>query len=407
MKVAIFVDKFPEVSETFVIGHVTGLIDSGHEVAVFADENPERKQIHREVEEYALADRTFYRNKLLNRSKPQRIKKSILIIIQNLFFHPILILKSLNFLKFKKKAISLECLIYVFSLVNYDIIHCHFGPTAIKYLYLKEILGKKIRFYTTFHGYDISSYIATYGPAVYSRLLKKGDLFLPINSEWKKKLIELGCPDSKIEIIRMGVNLRKISFKKNFSLHKPVRLVTVGRLVEKKGIQYSMQAFAQALKEYPDMVYSIVGEGELKNELEDLAIKLNLHNKFSFLGFKNNEEILKLLNESDIFLLTSVSAKNGDLEGIPVSLMEAMASGVVVISSYHSGIPELIKDGISGMLVQEKQIAEITEKIKKIIEEPQTYKRLAEEARREIEENYNLEKIKEKINNLYKNGKLK
>ncbi len=100
--------------------------------------------------------------------------------------------------------------------------------------------------------------------------------------------------------------------------------------------------------------YDIVGEGPEKERLIEEVNRLNLNKHIHFHGHLSSDAVNNLLNETDVFLLPSVMAPNGDKEGIPVSLMEAMAKGIIVVSTFHSGIPELIENEVSGFLVEEK-----------------------------------------------------
>jgi colanic acid/amylovoran biosynthesis glycosyltransferase len=404
MKIAFFVDLFPRLSETFILNQITGLIDRGHEVDIYAHGSGNEPKIHKDVERYDLLKRTFYYgtfHKKIPANKFLRLLKGINLIITNVHKKPIALLRSLNVAKFKKEAASLGILYKITPFLDccaYDIVHCHFGPNGNLGALLKDIGAIKGKVVTTFHGYDMSSYIQKYGDEVYRYLFRKGDLFLPISERWKDKLIKLGCNEEKIFVHRMGIDTQKYQF----SVRKPknngaINILTVARLVEKKGVRYGIQAIAKILQKYQDIEYKIIGDGHLKNELETLAANLNLKNNVEFLGWKSQEEIIELMKDADIFLAPSVTSEDGDQEGIPVVLMEAMAQGLPVVSTCHSGIPELVRDGETGFLAPERDPDVLAEKLIYLIENQESWPKIGKAGRKYIDENYDINKLNDRL----------
>ncbi|OQX53652.1 MAG: colanic acid biosynthesis glycosyltransferase WcaL, partial [Candidatus Cloacimonas sp. 4484_209] len=254
---------------------------------------------------------------------------------------------------------------------EYDIIHCHFGPIGLFGAFLKEI-GIKSRLVTTFHGYDMSSFIVSNGNNVYKNLFLNGDLFLPISDYWKRKLVRLGCDEKKIVVHRMGINLEKFEFsERGKQTGEPIKILTIGRLVEKKGHRYAIEAVSKIVKKHKNIEYIIAGDGPLRQGLESLVRKLEIEKYVKFLGVVNQDELLKLYQYVHIFILPSMTARNGDQEGIPVVLMEAQATGLPVISTFHSGIPEGVLDGKSGFLVPEKDVDALADRLEYLIEHPE------------------------------------
>jgi colanic acid/amylovoran biosynthesis glycosyltransferase len=319
--------------------------------------------------------------------------------------NPIKIIKSLNFFKYGKKALSLYLLFHAIPFLNkgpYEIIHCHFGPRGITGALLKSagILNGKL--ITTFHAYDLTSYLEKKGENIYNQLFEIGDIFQPVSYYWKNKLLQLGCDEKKICVHRMGVVLPKF----NFSLERhqkgsKIRFLSIARFVEKKGIHYGIRAFAQILEKYPNIEYFIIGDGPLKCELQNLIESLNIKQNVHILGWMNQNEVSNIMDKSKIFLAPSITDKNGEKEGIPVVLMEAMAKGLPVISTYHSGIPELIIHDKTGLLVKEKDEDGLAKKMEYLIENPDSVKRLVIEARKMIEKSYNIETLNEELLKIY------
>ena len=169
------------------------------------------------------------------------------------------------------------------------------------------------------------------------------------------------------------------------------------RLVEKKGIEYSIRGVAQLIGKFPQIKYTIAGEGTLKDNLQKLILELNAQNNIYLVGSKTQDEIVTLLNETQILLACSVTAANGDQEGIPVILMEALACGIPVLSTNHSGIAEIIHDNISGFLVAERNVDAITQKLEYMILNPELWQIMGEKGKKLVEENYNIAELNKKL----------
>lgn len=403
MRIAFIVGIFPKLSETFILNQITGLIDLGHKVEIFAWERANEEKIHPKVIEYSLLERTHYLQDFASpANKVKKVFAATGLVCIHIWKRPWVIVKALNVFKLGKKALSLRILFNLMPFLKskFDIIHCHFGPTGKQFLFLKRILN--IKFVTTFHAYDVSAFIKQGGTDVYHRLFTRGDLFLPVSNYWKNRLIQLGCPQDKIVVHHMGIDIQEFKFSpRKFPPDGKIKILTVARLVEKKGLNYSIEAVARAIQKYPDIQYKIVGDGPLRDELNKLISKLGVAKKIRLVGWKDSSEVKALMGETHIFLLHSVTATNGDMEGIPVSLMEAQAVGVPVISTYHSGIPELVQDGKSGFLVSEKNVDAFSERLSYLIEHPGEWLEMGRNGRNFVEKKYNNVQLSKKLENIY------
>ena len=404
MKIAFIVSTFPKLSETFILNQIIGLINLGHNVEIFARFRPKQEKIHRDVKEYNLTERTHYIPQI-HQNKVIRFFKGLMLVANNIHKDPIAIIRAMNFFKYGKSALSLKMLYPIIPFLGkkFDIVHCHFGPNGIFGIYLKEI-GIPGKYITSFHGYDISMFILNNGKDVYNKLFIKGHIFMPISNYFKERLIELGCDEDKIVVHRMGVDIEQFKFVPHvYQNGKPIRLLTVGRLVEKKGLKYAICAFAMVNKRHPQwpIQYDIVGEGVLRRRLEVIIEELGIQNKVNFLGPKIHEEVKELMMQAYIFILPSATAENGDQEGIPVTLMEAMATGIPVISTYHSGIPELVQDGKCGFLVPERDVDALAEKIEYLIEHPGLWPEMGRYGRKFVERHYDIKKLNQRLVKIY------
>ncbi len=403
MRIAFIVSTFPALSQTFILNQITGLIDRGHTVDIYAVQSDNNPRMHPDVIKYNLLQHTYYFRKLPAGGLQRKVKITGLIL-KYFYKKPRCLLKT-RLLSGRVKGSILKILCIGFPFLDkkpYDIIHCHFGPNGILGATLKEIGVFEGKVITVFHGYDISSYLRKHGHAVYNGLFMKGDMFLPISERWKNRLIELGCSEQKIVVHRMGIDTGKFCYlpRKPVKDDK-VRLLTVARLIEKKGVQYAVQAVADVLKRYSNIEYNIVGDGPAKNTLEGLIEELNVGNNVKLLGWRHQEEIIELMKHTDVFIAPSVVGGDGDEEGIPIVLMEALAQGMPVLSTQHSGIPELVQDGESGFLVPERNVEALADKLEFLIKHPEIWSEMGRKGRKHVERYFDIDKLNNRLVELY------
>nr|WP_235441026.1 glycosyltransferase [Limnoraphis robusta] len=200
----------------------------------------------------------------------------------------------------------------------------------------------------------------------------------------------------------MGLNLSLYQFKARYlQANEPVKIITVARLVEKKGIEYSIRAVAQVLKEYPNLIYRIVGDGGLRESLEQLIRELNVSENVKILGWMTQEEVRQLYTDSHLFILSSVTATDGDKEGQGLVLQEAQAMGLPVLSTIHNGIPDGVLDGKSGFLVPEKDVDALAEKLSFLLKNPEKWLEMGQSGRAFVEENYEINKLNDQLVEIY------
>jgi colanic acid/amylovoran biosynthesis glycosyltransferase len=232
----------------------------------------------------------------------------------------------------------------------------------------------------------------------YEALLRFGDLFLPMSEYEKQSLIDLGCDPEKIVVHKMGVDLNKFSFRSpQIKENGSIRLLSVGRLVEKKGFEYAIRAVGAVRENHPHIEYKIAGDGPLQKDLQELIDRLRINDRVELLGAVPQEKIVDLIGNAHLFLAPSVHSSDGDQEGIPVVLMEAMAKGLPVISTYHAGIPELINDGVSGLLVPERDTEALTEKLKYLIEHLEIWPKMAAAGREHVRTHHNIDALNDRL----------
>ncbi len=249
-------------------------------------------------------------------------------------------------------------------------------------------------------GSDISAHLKYRG--MYKKMFKKADFFLPVCDYFRKKLIELGCKSSKIMVHHAAIDCAQFFFRvRNKPENNKINMVSVCRLVPKKGLDYAVKAFAEIVRKYPQAHYYIVGDGPERTYLELLIYQLNLQDNVTLCGWKSHHEVVAILDRSHIFVLPSRTADDGNEEGIPNALKEAMAMGLISIGTWHAGTPELIDDGISGFLVPEKNVIQLVSTIEHVIEHPEIWESVGVAGRRKIEEEFETKQSAQRLERLF------
>lgn len=401
MKIAFIVKDFPVISETFVLNQVTGTLMRGHDVHVYAQQPDDISKVHSDVEKYHLLEYTQYIPKIPN-NYVWRFLKGLGLIFANLHKAPLL-LQSLNIFKYGRMAASMRLLYSVIPMMKsqpYDIIHCQFGMHGIEGMIFREIGAIKGKLITSFRGYDISWYVKEQGEHVYDELFKKGDLFLANCEFFRQKAIKLGCDEKKIIVHGSGIHCNRFTYKPRYPSPDGIRIATTGRLIDKKGIEYGIRAIAKVVKTHPNIEYNVIGDGYLKEYLQRLIEELKIVDKVKLLGWKNQQEIIEILDKTHIFIAPSVTGNDGNQDAPVNTLKEAMAMGLPVIGTLHGGIPELIEDGVSGFLVPERDADAIAEKLIYLIEHPE-WEQMGKAGRAYVEKHYDIHKLNDELVAIY------
>jgi colanic acid/amylovoran biosynthesis glycosyltransferase len=416
LRIGVFVGSFPVVSETFILRQITGLLDRGHEVDIYADTPAEPgPAIQPEVERYELLKRTTFMN-LPPEAAPwempiwpltgktwlpgaaqaipnwRRLARAMPLLAHCFFSQPRMTRQVLSRAEYGYQAASLSMLYRLARLRplrrNYDVLHAHFGPVGNSFRFARRLW--KAPLIVSFHGYDFTTVPRQQGSAVYQKLFAEAAI-VTVNSDYMgRNLQPLNCPPEKIRKLAYGIDLQKFQYRARVrAADEPFRIVTTGRLVEKKGIEYAIRALAQAARKHPRVHYDIIGDGPLRSQLQKLAVEQSVDGIVQFHGALNGESVRALLDRAHAFVLPSITAKDGDQEGTPVSLLEAQAVGLPVITTRHSGIPEIILDGESGWLVPEGDSDRLAERLNHLIENPEDWAAAGRCGRRLIETTFN------------------
>ena len=403
MRIAFFLSTFPEMSQTFILNQITGLIDRGHEVDIYALHQNSLAISHAEIHQYNLLERTRFFDTIPR--TPMAFTLSALTRMVRYFpWLPIRVagaIKKAFRLGLKSMHLSaIRLLLMIPENNRYDIIHCQFGHLGLAGINLKTIGAIDGKLVTSFRGFDATSAIDR-NPDKYNRLFKEGNLFLPVSDSLKKKIIEAGCRPDRICVHYSGIDCSKfIAIGPKFPENAPFKLLTIARLVEKKGISYAIQAIAELKRCNHRVTYTVIGEGYLRPALEKLIEDLGLMDEVKLIGWQTQEEVIRLLQQSHILIAPSVTI-NGNQEGIPNALKEAMAMGLPVIGTLHGGISELIEDGVSGFLVPERDVKALVERLIFLIEHPEIWQEFGYNASKYIRENFDIGPLNDRLVDCY------
>jgi len=293
-----------------------------------------------------------------------------------------------------------------------DIVHAHFGKSGYYFLNHKKIF--KFPLVTTFYGHDLSS-LPNRKPEWkrrYKRLFLKGDCFLVEGSHMKKCLVELGCPENKVFVQHLGIDLDSVRFvERNPGEDGEIRVLMSASFRHKKGIPIGIEAFSRVALNHPDlnMRLTIVGdsagnpgEEEEKRKILSRIEEYGLSGRVNLLGYQPHSLYLKELYEHHIFLSPSITAPDGDTEGgVPVTILEASASGMPVLSTLHCDIPEAVIDKESGCLVRERDVDALSERLFHLASNPGIWRNMGLNGRRHIESDYDVKKQIRKLEDIY------
>jgi glycosyltransferase involved in cell wall biosynthesis len=272
-----------------------------------------------------------------------------------------------------------------------QLVHAHFasgGQTAIP---LARALG--VPLLVTLHGADVTIRGAS---ARYQPVIQAAARFICVSGYIRERALHAGFPAEKLVVHYIGIDR---------ALYLPVAarpetgVIFVGRLVEKKGCQYLLRAMRIVQRTHPECALTVIGDGPMRNELEELARFLNLN--CSFLGTQPGSVVRERMAQSRVVCVPSVTAANGDSEGLPTVLAEAQAMGLPVVSTMHAGIPEMVDSGTTGFLLAERDYQGMAEALMTLLADDALWNRFHRAAIERIAVQFDLAKQTEILEDIY------
>lgn len=261
------------------------------------------------------------------------------------------------------------------------VIHAHFGPTGVMAMPIARALGRPL--VTSFYGYDLSVLMRQREwQRAYQELFRRGDRFLVEGPFMRQRLIGWGCPEEKVRIQRIAIDLELFPFRPRRWNREAVILLQVGRLVEKKGYDDALRAFAEVHRRYPRAEFHIIGDGPDREKLRMRIHHLGLGEAVKLLGSMSRRDYIAHAERCHILIQPSVTANNGDDEGgAPTVLLEMQASGMPIVATRHADIPHVVVEGESALLVPERTPTALAEAILTLLDAPDRWRQMAEAGR--------------------------
>jgi len=269
-----------------------------------------------------------------------------------------------------------------------DLMHVYFGNTGVHLLPLIRAWDRPT--VLSFHGMDVQARPEEKG---YLQKLRGALNIVPLvlvrSESIGKRLVELGCAEDKIRLNRTGIPLDRFPMvERTIPIDGAWHLVQACRLIPKKGLPTALRAFQIVSKHLPNARFTIAGAGPMQPELERLTGELGLSQRVRFTGFLDQARLRELYEQAHVFLHPSELAPDANQEGVPNSMLEAMASGLPVIATRHGGIPEAVNDEKQGLLVPEKQPAALAEAICRLCGNAGLWSRLGKSANLRVAEEF-------------------
>jgi colanic acid/amylovoran biosynthesis glycosyltransferase len=277
------------------------------------------------------------------------------------------------------------------------ILHSHFGDWG--WANLRIAAGTGVKHVVSFYGYDASQ--LPFGSAEwrrrYAEMFDAADLFLCEGPHLGGVLRQLGCPAHKIRVHHLGVNIGRISHRpRKWQPGEPLRVLLAGSFIEKKGFPYALEALAQ-LRSRVHLEIDIVGDAngqdrsrQEKARIVTLVERFGLTPHTLLLGYRPHTELFEIAHRCHVFISPSITASDGDTEGgAPVSVIEMAATGMPVVSTSHCDIPEVLEDGVTGLLAAERDVEGLVMRLNWLVDHPDAWEPMASAARRKIEMEFN------------------
>ncbi|KKL47261.1 hypothetical protein LCGC14_2337320, partial [marine sediment metagenome] len=379
MKILVITDTFPKLSETFVINHITALIERGHDVQILARRTPEEPKVHTNVREYELLEKTLYFD--LPKNHLARLLATPKAILSS--SRSISVIKELNPLRYGFGVLTLQALFRSKDLPmqHFDLIHCHYGTIAWTCLFLKDTYNAPL--ITSFHGCDLER-VGKWGRFLYLHLFRYGDGFVANSDYTQKLLVDIGCPPEKIEKIPVIALERGVRPNRKILDSTVVTILTVARLDKAKGIQFCLYAIKNLRNQGYNLRYVIVGDGYYRRNLEKISAEIGLNDITHFTGWLDQNEVFEHYQKADIFVIASYNRE--ETQGLVIQ--EAQQHGLVVVGSNICGIPEGLNWGKAGLLFGPENVEDLVAKFKSLLDTPEYARSLAQAGNTYFIKNY-------------------
>mgnify|MGYP002640845183 CR=1 FL=1 len=282
------------------------------------------------------------------------------------------------------------------------VVHAHFGYQGCRCL--RAIRATGLPLLTTFYGADATSYARLpEWRRRYTELFARGRLFLAEGSHMVAHIAAAGAPLERIRIHHLGVDTQQIRFRERQPADV-VRVLMCGHFREKKGFPDGLRALGRVRQGAPgvDFQVTIIGDGPEREKIHAGIAEAGLEGRTRMLGVRTYQQVLQELELSDLLLVPSRTATDGDAEGgAPVVLLDAQASGVPVVATTHADIPEYVIDGGSGMLAAEGDADALVDVLRQMLSTPERWAEMGRQGRRHVEAEYDARQQVQRLERIY------
>jgi colanic acid/amylovoran biosynthesis glycosyltransferase len=387
--------RFPEISAMFIANTAAGLLDAGCEVDILALSGPGDPEC---LNAAGVARGLNSRMRIVDgagmgladrlRTAPGRA----LAVARRQGLRAVA--SAFNPLAHRNRLLNMRPIHEIAAFNHFpkpDVIHCQFATVAEPFLRMREAGGLDCAIVAHFRGHDVEPFVRSGGLADLQHLWREADALISNSGFFREQLIGYGCPPDRIRVVESPVDVDNFPYTPpRLPTGRPVQLLTVARLVEKKGICYALEAVALLRGRGQDVRYRIIGGGELMEPLNAQASALGIADIVSFLGPRPHTEVAAELAAADLFVAPSITDSHGECDAAINTLKEAMLTGRPLVSTWHGGIPELVEDGRTGHLVPERDAPALADRLGRLIADPAGWPALAEAARAAAEHRFDM-----------------
>lgn len=291
--------------------------------------------------------------------------------------------------------------------VEAQVLHIYFGHVAPQFIPLMKAWPHPV--VVSFHGADAGIDVSKPRHAAKMKeVLSLAARILCRSESLAADVIQLGCPPEKVFVQRTSIPLEDWPFQMR---ERPAddawNIVQSCRFIGKKGLDVTVAAFAEVATKFPKATLTLIGDGPLKPELDAQISALGLTNRVRFPGFIYEDAVKREMAAAHLFLHPSRTTADGDREGVPNAMLEAMATGLPVVATNHGGIPEAVTDGEGGLLVAENDAPALATAMMRVLTDQTLRERLSAGARLDVEQKFSREQQIRRLEDLYKSLMMK
>lgn len=382
LTVWVLVSTFPVLTTTFLLRRIQGLVARGFAVHLLAEErNCKDAPSPEDLALMPLVRWAFPEGKSL------RSLCTVLSVVAR--HHPGAAWQAWNMLRFRNltglRLLAMAAAVH--NLPRPDVVLACFGPMGELACGLRSLGIFEAPIATSFHGVDAYAKQPSRLRLRYRQLRQRGDLFLPVSRHMAARLCRSGLDARRMRVLHTPIRCGQFPWRapRQIVVGEQIRILGLGRFTEKKGFADSVRVIAVLAKAGYDVCFDLYGDGRERSALEHLARELGIAERVILHGRLPHAQVITAYANSHLFLSTNRMAANGDCEGIPNTVKEAMAMGLPVVATRHSGTPELISDGVHGLLADEGDVVALATACRRMIDDREQALRCAQAARKQVE----------------------